>query len=50
MPSVIIRDACLVAGTAMAACGAGLQWGLPAGLMVGGVLLIVLTVHTFGGA
>lgn len=50
MPALILRDACLVAGTVMASVGAGMQWGMPYGLMVGGALVIALTVYTFWNA
>lgn len=50
MTPVLFRDACFAAGTTMAACGAGMQWGLASGLMVGGALLLALTAYTFWGA
>jgi len=39
-----IYDIAITAGVLLAAVGAGLQWGAPAGLMVAGGLVITLTV------
>jgi hypothetical protein len=50
MTPILVRDACLAAGTIMVAVGAGMQWGAPIGLISGGVALLVLTVYTFRGA
>lgn len=37
-------NASLLAGTAAISAGAGLQWGLAAGLMMAGALVIALTL------
>lgn len=49
MTPILVRDACFLAGTTMAACGAGMAWGMAYGLMVAGGLLVALTVYTFWG-
>lgn len=40
----IVYDVCTLLGLLLCSAGAGLQWGLPVGLMVAGVLLIGLTM------
>jgi len=40
----LVYDCCLAGGTAMLGIGAGLQYGVGAGLMTGGAVLIGLTV------
>lgn len=40
----IVYDACTLLGLLLCSAGAGLQWGLPVGLIVAGALLIVLTM------
>ncbi len=51
MAARIVYDICTLLGLLLCSAGAGLQWGLPVGLMVGGGLLIVLTLiaATTGG-
>ncbi len=47
----LMYNASILAGTALASIGAGLQWGVPVGLMVMGVLIVGLTLlaaFTFG--
>jgi hypothetical protein len=40
----LIYDALQIAGVGLVASGAGLQWGLPAGLMSAGALLLALSI------
>jgi hypothetical protein len=44
--NAIVYNASLAGGTALASFGAGVQYGLGFGLMVGGVLVLGLTMCT----